>query len=138
MKFGTGSNAERTPKYGGSKYKMTYIRPNIYINKQTSSIFNCVTPVSVSMLGLHSNYCYMKLNYIHMSISYGNVLRGKRYFCIVPPVRAAAMTPHLLTMTMPLLARSVVVATTSLPPSCLSTSGLWALREPSTISSKNK
>ncbi len=33
MKFGTGSNAERTQKYGGSKYKMTYIRPNIYINK---------------------------------------------------------------------------------------------------------
>ncbi len=31
MKFGTGSNAERTQKYGGSKYKMTYIRPNIYI-----------------------------------------------------------------------------------------------------------
>ncbi len=33
MKFGTGSNVERTQKYGGSKYKMTYIRPNIYINK---------------------------------------------------------------------------------------------------------
>ncbi len=29
MKFGTGSNAERTQKYGGSKYKMTYIRPYI-------------------------------------------------------------------------------------------------------------
>ncbi len=27
MKFGTGSNAERTQEYGGSKYKMTYIRP---------------------------------------------------------------------------------------------------------------
>ncbi len=49
MKFGTGSNAERTQKYGGSKYKMTYIRPNIYINKKTSPIFNCVTPVSVSL-----------------------------------------------------------------------------------------
>ncbi len=33
MKFRTGSNAERTQKYGGSKYTMTYIRPNIYINK---------------------------------------------------------------------------------------------------------
>ncbi len=32
MKFGTGSNAERTQKYGGSKYKMTYIRPNISTN----------------------------------------------------------------------------------------------------------
>ena len=52
MKFGTGSNAERTQKYGGSKYKMTYIRPNIYINKQTSPIFNCVTPVSVSLATL--------------------------------------------------------------------------------------
>ncbi len=52
MKFGTGSNAERTQKYGGSKYKMTYIRPNIYINKQTSPIFNCVTPVSVSLAKL--------------------------------------------------------------------------------------
>ncbi len=27
MKFGTGSNVERTQKYGGSKYKMTYVRP---------------------------------------------------------------------------------------------------------------
>ncbi len=52
MKFGTGSNAERTQKYGGSKYKMTYIRPNIYINKQTSPIFDCVTPVSVSLATL--------------------------------------------------------------------------------------
>ncbi len=31
MKFGTGSNAERTQKYGGSKYKMTYVRPNILV-----------------------------------------------------------------------------------------------------------
>ncbi len=49
MKFGMGSNPERTQKYGGSKYKITYIRPNIYVNKQTSPIFNCVTPVSVSL-----------------------------------------------------------------------------------------
>ncbi len=49
MKYGTGSNAERTQKYGGSKYKMTYVRPNIYTNKQTYPIFNCVTPVSVSL-----------------------------------------------------------------------------------------
>ncbi len=52
MKFGTGSNVERTQKYEGSKYKMTYVRPNIYINKQTSPIFNCVTPVSVSLATL--------------------------------------------------------------------------------------
>ncbi len=39
MKFGTGSNAERTQKYGGSKYKMTYVRP-YNINKQTSPIFS--------------------------------------------------------------------------------------------------
>ncbi len=54
MKFGTGSNAERIQKYGGSKYKMTYIHPNIYINKQTSPIFNCVTPVSVSLIMIKS------------------------------------------------------------------------------------
>ncbi len=35
MKFGTGSNAERTQKYGGSKYKMTYVRPYI---KETSGV----------------------------------------------------------------------------------------------------
>ncbi len=71
MKFGTGSNAERTQKYGGSKYKMTYVRPHIQtspffsflplylaryarspINKQTSPIFDCVTPVSVSLATL--------------------------------------------------------------------------------------
>ncbi len=63
MKFGTGSNAERTQKYGGSKYKMTYIRPNISINKQTSPIFNCVTPVSVSLATLArqlGNCCVIK------------------------------------------------------------------------------
>ncbi len=37
MKFGTGSNAERTQKYGGSKYKMTYIRPNIYTSDVLST-----------------------------------------------------------------------------------------------------
>ncbi len=31
MKFGTGSNAELTQKYGGSKYKMTYVRPYILV-----------------------------------------------------------------------------------------------------------
>ncbi len=56
MKFGTGSNAERTQKYGGSKYKMTYIGPNIYINKQTSPIFNYVTPVSVSLANNKLSY----------------------------------------------------------------------------------
>ncbi len=57
MKFGTGSNAERTQKYGGSKYKMTYIRPNI--NKQTSPIFNCVIPVSVSLARQLSLYHWL-------------------------------------------------------------------------------
>ncbi len=38
----------------GSKYKMTYVHPHIYINKQISQIFNCVTPVSVL---LAANYC---------------------------------------------------------------------------------
>ncbi len=31
---------------------MTYVRPNIYTNKQTSAIFNCVTLVSVSLTSL--------------------------------------------------------------------------------------
>ncbi len=31
---------------------MTYIRPYIYLNKQTSPIFDCVTPVSVSLATL--------------------------------------------------------------------------------------
>ncbi len=31
MKFGTGSNTERTQKYEGSKYKMTYVRPYILV-----------------------------------------------------------------------------------------------------------
>ncbi len=31
---------------------MTYVRPNIHINKQTSPIFNCVTSVSVSLATL--------------------------------------------------------------------------------------
>ncbi len=30
------------------------IRPNIYVNKQTSPIFNCVTPVNVSLTTLAS------------------------------------------------------------------------------------
>ncbi len=49
MKFGTGSTTELTQKCKGQSTKMPYVRPNIYINKQTSSIFNCVTPVSVSL-----------------------------------------------------------------------------------------
>ncbi len=48
MKFGTGSTTELTQKREGQSTKMPYVRPNIYINKQTSPIFNCVTPVSVS------------------------------------------------------------------------------------------
>ncbi len=36
----------------GSKYKMTYVRPHIFSNKQISPIFNCVTPDSVSLSSL--------------------------------------------------------------------------------------
>ncbi len=45
MKFGKGSTTELTQKREGQSTKMPYVRPNIYINKQTSPIFNCVTPV---------------------------------------------------------------------------------------------
>ncbi len=48
MKFGTGSTTELIQKREGQSTKMPYVRPNIYINKQTSPIFNCVTPVSVA------------------------------------------------------------------------------------------
>ncbi len=48
MKFGTGSNNELTQKYEKVKVQND-IRTSKYINKQTSLIFNCVTPVSVSL-----------------------------------------------------------------------------------------
>ncbi len=55
MKFGTGSNAERTQKYGWVKVQND-IRTSIYTNTQTSPIFNCVTPVSVSLARQLSTY----------------------------------------------------------------------------------
>ncbi len=50
MKFGTGSNTERTQKYARVKVQ-NGIRTSkhIYINKQISPVFNCVTPESVSL-----------------------------------------------------------------------------------------
>ncbi len=69
MKFGTGSNAERTQKYGGSKYKMTYIRPYIYLNKQTSPIFDCVTPVSVA-IPVELTFCVLKTSVLAGIFSY--------------------------------------------------------------------
>ncbi len=44
MKFGTGSNNELTQKYEKVK-----VQNDIRTSKQTSPIFNCVTPVSVSL-----------------------------------------------------------------------------------------
>ncbi len=57
MKFGTGSTTELTQKREGQSTKMPYVRPNIYINKQTSPIFNYVTPVSVSLATLARQLC---------------------------------------------------------------------------------
>ncbi len=51
MKFGTGLNAERTQKYARVKVQND-IRTSIHTDKQTSPIFNCVTPVSVSLATL--------------------------------------------------------------------------------------
>ncbi len=51
MKLGTGSNTELTQKYARVKVQND-IRTSKYINKQTSPIFNCVTPVSVSLATL--------------------------------------------------------------------------------------
>ncbi len=42
---------------------MTYVRPHIYINKLISPIFNCVTPVSVSLATL-AKYIYI-LTHMH-------------------------------------------------------------------------
>ncbi len=42
MKFGMGSNTERTQTDARVKVQMTYVRPDII------TIFNCVTPESVS------------------------------------------------------------------------------------------
>ena len=51
MMFETGSNAELTRKNKRVKVQND-IRTSNYINKQTSPIFNCVTPVSVSLASL--------------------------------------------------------------------------------------
>ncbi len=51
MKFGTGSNAERTLKYARVKVQND-ICTSIHTDKQTSPIFNCVTAVSVSLATL--------------------------------------------------------------------------------------
>ncbi len=56
MKFGTGSNAERTQKYARVKVQND-IRTSIHTDKQTSPIFNCVTPVSVSLATLARQIC---------------------------------------------------------------------------------
>ncbi len=51
MMFGTGSNAELTRKYERVKVQND-IRTSKHINKQTSPIFNCVTPESISLAPL--------------------------------------------------------------------------------------
>ncbi len=48
MKFGTGSNNVLTQKYEKVKVQNDK-RTSKCINKQISPIFNCVTPVSVSL-----------------------------------------------------------------------------------------
>ncbi len=45
VKLGTGSNIQRTQKYERVKVQND-IRTSKHINKQTSPIFNCVTPVT--------------------------------------------------------------------------------------------
>ncbi len=49
--FGTGANTEQIQKYARVKVQNDIVCPNI-INKQTSPIFNCVTPESVSLASL--------------------------------------------------------------------------------------
>ncbi len=53
MKFGTGSNTKLTQKYARVKVQNDiHTSTYIYINKQISPIFNCVTPESVSLTPL--------------------------------------------------------------------------------------
>ncbi len=47
MKFGTGSNTELKQKY--KRFKVQNDIHTSKHNKQVSPIFNCVTPVSVSL-----------------------------------------------------------------------------------------
>ncbi len=54
MKFGTGSNNELTQKYEKVK-----VQNDIRTSKQTSPIFNCVTPVSVSLATLARQLVYL-------------------------------------------------------------------------------
>ncbi len=68
MKFGMGSNTERTQKYARVKVQMTYVRPHIITNKQTSPIFNCVTPESVS---LARQLVYRSKSWSHKPLDYG-------------------------------------------------------------------
>ena len=60
MKFGTGTNTERTQKYVRVKVQNDIRTSNIYINKQISLIVNCVTPKSVS---LALQLCLSKITY---------------------------------------------------------------------------
>ena len=50
--MGRGQTRSEHKNTRGSKYKMTYVHPHTYINKQISPIFNCVTPESVSLASL--------------------------------------------------------------------------------------
>ncbi len=52
MKFGTGSNTTLIQKYGRAKVQNDIRTSKHNINKQTFLIFNCVTPVSVSLVSL--------------------------------------------------------------------------------------
>ncbi len=58
MVFGTGSNAELTRKYERVKVQND-IRTSKHINKQTSPVFNCVTPESVSLAPLTNNIFFI-------------------------------------------------------------------------------
>ncbi len=75
MKFGTGSNNEITQKYEKVK-----VQNDIRTSKQTSPIFNCVTPVSVSLATLARQlyttlyHAGKKLHaYIHVTHTYPTI-----------------------------------------------------------------
>ncbi len=72
MTLGPGSNAELTRKYERVKVQND-IRTSKHINKQTSPIFNCVTPESVSLASL-ANYNNNKQK------DYGHRMHSLNYF----------------------------------------------------------
>ncbi len=70
MKFGTGSNNELTQKYEKVKLQNDILTSK-HIYKQTSPIFNCVTPVSDLLRSLTNNFFSSETSFLmHIIFAY--------------------------------------------------------------------